>query len=157
MTRSDRPRVTIVMTVRERHAPTIAAIESIASNTAPPYRFIYLDVQSPEWLRALLRSRSEDCGLEVIRFDEPLWPQQARTRVVGSIGTDYVVFIDNDVQVEPGWLDALVACADDTGAGLVGPLYLWGTEKRRREYIWPAGSSARSMWEGEGCLTKPIN
>jgi GT2 family glycosyltransferase len=126
MTRGDHPRVTIVMTARERHAPTVAAIESIASNTAPPYRFIYLDVQSPDWLRALLKRRSGDWGLEVVRMDEPLWPQQARARIVGAVETDYVVFIDNDVQVEPGWLDALVACADDTGAGLVGPLYLWG-------------------------------
>ena len=46
--------------------------------------------------------------------------------MAGLIDTDYVIFIDNDVQVEEGWLDALVACADETGAGVVGPLYLWG-------------------------------
>ncbi|MDQ3268094.1 MAG: hypothetical protein M3P47_05140, partial [Pseudomonadota bacterium] len=36
---------------------------------------------------------------------------------------------DNDVQVEPGWLEKLIACADETGAGIVGPLYLWGDGK----------------------------
>jgi GT2 family glycosyltransferase len=122
----NRPRVTVVITERERHSLAEATIESIVSNTAPPYRLIYLDSCSPDWLRARLALRSGEWGLKVIRFDEPLWPQDARKRVASSIETDYVVFIDNDVQVEAGWLDALVACADETGAGVVGPLYLWG-------------------------------
>ena len=115
---------TIVMTVRERHALAAQAIESIIAHTARPYRFIYVDVQSPDWLREWLALRADELGLEVVRIDEPLWPQEARRRVVGMIDTDYVVFIDNDVQVEDGWLDSLVACADETSAGIVGPLYL---------------------------------
>ena len=114
------------MTARERHALAEASIESIVRATDRPYRFIYLDVQSPDWLRETLAHRADDWGLEVVRFDEPLWPHEARNLVVGSIATDYIVFIDNDVLVEAGWLDALVTCADETGAGIVGPLYLWG-------------------------------
>ncbi len=114
------------MTARERHSLAEAAIDSIVTDTAPPFRFMYLDVQSPEWLRETFAQRSAEWGLEVVRFDEPLWPQEARKRVAASVGTDYVVFIDNDVQVEQGWLDTLVKCADETGAGIVGPLYLWG-------------------------------
>ena len=120
------PRATIVMTARERHSLAETAIESVVADTVPPYRFMYLDVESPGWLRATLAQRADEWGLEVVRFDEPLWPQEARQRVAGAIDTDYVVFIDNDVQVEPGWLEALIACADETGAGIVGPLYLWG-------------------------------
>jgi glycosyltransferase involved in cell wall biosynthesis len=112
------------MIVRERQALAKSAIESIVAHTARPYRFIYVDVQSPDWLREWLALRADELGLEVVRIDEPLWPQEARRRVVGMIDTDYVVFIDNDVQVEDGWLDSLVACADETGAGIVGPLYL---------------------------------
>ena len=120
------PRATIVMTARERHALAEASIESIVSATNRPYRFMYLDVQSPDWLRETLARRSTEWGLEVLRFDEPHWPHEVRNRVVGTIDTDYVVFIDNDVLVDEGWLDALVACADETGAGIVGPLYLLG-------------------------------
>src|SRR5882672_11342487 len=120
------PRATIVMTARERHALAEASIESIISATHRPYRFMYLDVQSPDWLRETLARRSTEWGLEVLRFDEPYWPHEVRNRVVGTIDSDYVVFIDNDVLVDEGWLDALVACADETGAGIVGPLYLLG-------------------------------
>src|SRR5258708_32541579 len=103
------PRATIVMTARERHALAAASIESIVSGTRRPYRFMYLDVQSPVRLRETLARRSVEWGLEVVRFDEPLWPHEARNRVVDGIDTDYVVFIDNDVLVDEGWLDALVA------------------------------------------------
>jgi GT2 family glycosyltransferase len=119
-------RATIVMTARERHSLAEAAIESILSETAAPVRLLYVDVQSPPPLREALDERAAAGTLEVIRFDEPLWPQQARRRVMPRIATEYVVFIDNDVQVESGWLDALIRCADETGAGIVGPLYLIG-------------------------------
>jgi hypothetical protein len=120
------PRATLVMTARERHSLAEAAIDSVIAETRGAYRFIYVDVDSPAWLREVLAARESERRLEVVTFDEALWPQEARARVVDAIDTEYVVFIDNDVQVEDGWLDALIACADETGAGAVGPLYLWG-------------------------------
>ncbi|MEP7063337.1 MAG: glycosyltransferase [Betaproteobacteria bacterium] len=120
------PRVTIVMTARERHSLTVSAIESIVEKTRLPFRLIYVDCESPPWLREIFATRAETWGLEVVRIDEPLWPQQARARMAESIRTEYTVFIDNDVDVETGWLDSLLACADETGAGIVGPLYLAG-------------------------------
>src|SRR5215831_19644541 len=119
-------RATIVMTARERHSLAATALESIVQHTARPYRLMYVDCASPEWLRDMLDARAAEWGLDVVRFDQPLWPQQARHRVIDRIASDYTVFIDNDVLVEPGWLEALVACADETGAGIVAPLYLWG-------------------------------
>ena len=120
-----RCRVTLVMTARERHALSLRAIDSVRANTAPPFRFLYLDVQSPATLRAELQSRAAAGQIELRSFDEPLWPQAARRRVLDELAGDYVVFIDNDVVVAPGWLEALVRCADETGAGIVSPLYLW--------------------------------
>jgi hypothetical protein len=119
-------RATIVMTARERHSLTVSAIESIVANTRQPYRFVYADCGVPAWLHDALAANAARWQLETIRFDEPLWPQEARARLADSITTPYTVFIDNDVDVEEGWLDALVACADETGAGVVGPLYLIG-------------------------------
>ena len=114
------------MTARERHSLAEAAIDSVIADTRGSYRFIYVDVDSPAWLREVLAAHESARHLEVLRLDGPRWPQEARARVLDAIDTDYVVFIDNDVQVENGWLDALIACADETAAGAVGPLYLWG-------------------------------
>ena len=142
-------RATIVMTARERHSLAEAAIEAIVARTAAPYRFVYLDVQSPDPLREKLSRRGGEWGLEVVRFDEPLWPQEARNRLAASIDTDYAVFIDNDVIVEHGWLDALVACADETGAGIVGPLYLLG-DGRKPARIHMAGGKLTESTTPEG-------
>lgn len=38
------------------------------------------------------------------------------------MNTKYVVFIDNDVVVTPGWLQKLIECAEETGATVVSPL-----------------------------------
>lgn len=120
------PRATIVMTARERHGLTERAIDSILSNTARPFRLIYADGSTPDALRRRLQARSADGSFEILRVDAELWPTHIRRRVVGTVDTDYVVFVDNDVIVEPGWLEALVECADATNAGAVGPLYLIG-------------------------------
>jgi len=123
---SPAPRVTLLMTARERHRLTERAIDSILRNTACGYRLIYADGSTPDALRDRLRERAADGRLDVVRVDPELWPNDIRRQLIGSVDTEYVVFIDNDVIVEPGWLEALMACADETGAGAVGPLYLIG-------------------------------
>jgi hypothetical protein len=143
------PRATIVMTARERRSLTVPAIESIVASTARPCRFIYVDCGAPGWLRDALAANADRWGLEIARFDEPLWPHEARARLAGSIATPYTVFIDNDVDVEPGWLDALVACADETGAGVVGPLYLIG-DGIRPAVIHMAGGKLVEVVEAGG-------
>jgi hypothetical protein len=148
MPASGEPRATIVMTARERHSLTEAALDGIVADTSMPYRLMYLDCAAPGWLRDVLDARAAEWRLDVVRFDEPLWPQEARQRVVDRIATDYVVFIDNDVMVEPGWLEALVACADDTGAGIVAPLYLWGDGVRAPKIHMAGGKIVRTAIEG---------
>jgi hypothetical protein len=148
MPATNQPRVTIVMTARERHSLTEGVIDGIVSDTSLPHRFMYLDCASPAWLRDVLDTRAAEWHLEVVRFDEALWPQEARQRIVGRIATEYVVFIDNDVTVEPGWLKALVACADETGAGIVAPLYLLGDGVRPAKIHMAGGTLVRKEVPG---------
>ncbi|MFI4923555.1 MAG: glycosyltransferase family 2 protein [Vicinamibacteria bacterium] len=127
---ADKPRVTLVVTARERHGLTERTLASIVENTQAPYGFIYASGATPPALMARLRERAPALGLAIADVDPKLFPNQIRRQLIGAIDTDYVVFVDNDVVVEPGWLDALVACADETGAGAVGPLYLVGGDDR---------------------------
>jgi GT2 family glycosyltransferase len=122
------PQVTVVIPCRERYQLTEMMIEELVRNTRMPARLLYADTGDPDWLRAKIADRSQEWGLEVIRLDECLWPTQARRQIVDLIDTKYAVFIDNDVLVRPGWLEHLYECAEQTGAGIVGPLYLWGKD-----------------------------
>ena len=74
-------------------------------------------------LKQYLENASREKGFALVRTDEFLMPNQARNLVLDLVNTEYVVFVDNDILVAPGWLDALVRCADGTGAWAVGPLY----------------------------------
>ncbi len=120
------PRVTIVMTARERHGLTERSIDAIRRNTGIAYRLVYADGSTPEPLRRRLDARAAAGELGIAEVGPGLWPTEIRRALAGAIDTEYVAFVDNDVIVEPGWLEALVACADETGAGVVGPLYLIG-------------------------------
>lgn len=142
-------RVTLVMTARERHALSLRAIDSVLANTTAPFRFLYLDVQSPALLRAELQTRAAAGQFELRSFDEPLWPQAARRRVLDELTDEFVVFIDNDVVVEPGWLESLLGCADETGAGIVAPLYLW-SDGHQRPTIHMAGGRIVQHQEAGG-------
>ena len=115
------------MTMRERHGLTLTALDSIHRNTGIPYRLIYADNRIPPWLREELSRRAEDWHLEILEVEaEAVWPNQIRKQVAPLVGTPYVVFLDSDVWVAPGWLESLIACADETGAGIVCPIYLIG-------------------------------
>ena len=59
-----RPRVTLVMTVRERHRLTVRAIEAVLARTAPPYRLIFAHGELPRWLDAQLEELERAGRLE---------------------------------------------------------------------------------------------
>src|SRR5207249_8335576 len=58
------------------------------------------------------------------KTERHLVPNEARNIGLRRVRTRYVVFIDNDAVPAPGWLERMVECAEETGAWVVGPLYL---------------------------------
>jgi glycosyltransferase involved in cell wall biosynthesis len=117
---------TIAVIPRERFSFTQEALERLYAVTQPPFRLVYVDGGSPRHIRDYLKTQAQKHGFDLIRTDHYLSPNEARNLAARAVGTKYVVFIDNDVLVTPGWLDALVACAEETGAWVVGPLYCIG-------------------------------
>ena len=117
--------VTIAVVPRERFSFTSQALERVYAATTPP-RLLYVDGGSPRHIRQYLEGHARKHGFDLVRTDHYLSPNQARNLAARIVRTKYVVFIDNDVLVTPGWLDALVACAEETGAWAVGPLYCIG-------------------------------
>jgi GT2 family glycosyltransferase len=117
---------TIVVSPRERFSVAVASLESIARHTAQPYELIYVDGNSPRPVQARLAEIAARNGYKVVRSDHYLPPNHARNLALPHVRTPYVVFIDNDVVVSPGWLWRLVDCAENTGAAIVSPLICQG-------------------------------
>lgn len=119
---STEPKVTIIVVPRERFSCTSQSLESIYEYTDIPFKLVYIDGNSPQKVRFYLEEKAEEKQFKLIRTDYYPYPNQARNLGLGHVTTEYVVFIDNDVVVSSGWLTALVQCAEETGATIVGPL-----------------------------------
>jgi GT2 family glycosyltransferase len=117
--------VTIIVVPRERFSYTRESLESIYENTDYPFKLIYVDGASPSHVRDYLVAKANeksDKEFQLIRTEHYLSPNHARNLGLREVTSKYVVFIDNDVVVTPGWLKAMVDCAKETGATVVSPL-----------------------------------
>jgi GT2 family glycosyltransferase len=120
------PAVTVVVVPRERFSRALESLERLYEVTDTPFDLVYVDGRSPRKVRDHLRAASEEHGFTLLREERYLAPNRARNLALPHVHTPYVVFMDNDLLVTPGWLDALVDCAEETGAWAVGPLYFEG-------------------------------
>jgi GT2 family glycosyltransferase len=116
------PIVTLVVVPRERFSYTQESLESIYEHTEFPFKLIYVDGNSPQKVRRYLETQAQEKDFKLIRTDYYLSPNHARNIGLSHVDTKYLVFVDNDVVFSPGWLKALVNCAEETGAAVVGPL-----------------------------------
>ncbi|MGD1857243.1 MAG: glycosyltransferase family 2 protein [Leptolyngbyaceae cyanobacterium] len=116
------PNVTLIVVPRERFSYAQTSLNSLYDHTQLPFKLIYVDGNSPKGLQQFLKQQSEERGFKLVRTNQYLYPNQARNIGLHHADTEYIVFVDNDVVVSPGWLTALVNCADETGAAVVGPL-----------------------------------
>ncbi len=116
------PKVTLVIVPRERFSCAQASLESIYEHTQIPFNLVYVDGNSPPAVQRYLAHQAQEKQFHLIRTDYYLHPNQARNLGAAAVQTPYLVFVDNDVMVTPGWLKALIDCAEETGAAVVGPL-----------------------------------
>jgi GT2 family glycosyltransferase len=136
---------TILVTPREQFSKAKVSLESILACTAPEVPLVYIDGNSPPRLARYLKDRAAKHRFTLIRTEHFLAANQARNLGLPHVHTKYVAFIDNDVSVTPGWLDKLVACAEETGASVVGPLYL--IDDPTKQIIHTAGAELRIVEE----------
>ena len=120
------PQVSIVVVPRERFSLARKGLERLLQHTALPFNLIYVDGGSPPTVQRYLRTQAERKNFRLLRTDHYLSPNQARNLGLRLVESKYLVFLDNDVFVTPGWLEALVECADTTDAWVVAPLYCVG-------------------------------
>jgi GT2 family glycosyltransferase len=125
-TAAEAPEVTIVVVPRERFSVALRSLDTLYQHTDHPFDLVYVDGNSPALLRDRLRHEAARRAFRLLRTEHYLSPNRARNLGVREATTPYVVFVDNDVIVTPGWLEALISCAHDTGAWVVGPLAFEG-------------------------------
>lgn len=139
------PAVTIVVVPRERFSAARRSLQSIVENTRVPFELVYVDAGSPPRVQRRLESIAREHGFSYVRVSGYWPPNRARNLGLTHVTTPYVAFLENDVLVSPGWLGALIECAEQTDAWLVGPLYLQGHPDLGRIHM--AGGMSRIVEE----------
>jgi GT2 family glycosyltransferase len=121
------PTVTVVIVPRERFGHALRSLASVLATVDPTVDVVYVDGNSPPAIAAELETVARTRGMRLMRHDRFLSPNEARNLGLAEVRTRYAVCIDNDGEFEPGWLDLLVRCAEETGAWAVAPLYFEGS------------------------------
>ncbi|MEO6913836.1 MAG: glycosyltransferase [Candidatus Baltobacteraceae bacterium] len=141
------PDVTILVVPREQFSKTAQSLESIYAHTSTPFSLVYIDGNSPAKVRRYLERQSKARGFTLVRQDRYLSANEARNIGLPYCSGQYIAFIDNDVEVTPGWLESLMECARETNAAVVGPLYYLGDP--RDHVIHTAGADLSIVTSGE--------
>lgn len=146
------PLVTVMVSPREGHSHAETSLRSVLADDTAPFELIYVDILSPPETTAVIDGLVAERGGRIIRHDTWLPPATARKRALGEVRTKYVLFVDNDVLVEAGCFGRLLACAEETGAALVGPLYLEGGDGQPA-IVHMAGGVLRRTEGDDGAIT----
>jgi GT2 family glycosyltransferase len=139
------PKVTLVVVPRERFSYTCESLESIYQHTHYPFELVYVDGNSPKPTQQYLQEQAQAKQFKLVRTDYYLSPNQARNIGLQYVETEYVVFVDNDIHVAPGWLKKLVDCAEEESATVVCPLVCIGQNLHSKVHL--AGGEARIFLE----------
>lgn len=126
MTETAETLATVIVTQRERFGMTEESLDSLYDHIDANVKVVVVDGNSPPSKKAYLERAAKVRGFTLIRRENFLTPNQARNIGAAAAQTRYVAFVDNDVIYSDGWLDKLIACAEETGAAVVAPLICHG-------------------------------
>jgi len=133
MTRS--AATTIAIVPHEKFSVTRQSLQSVLTGTPEPYRLVYVDGGSPRRVAQYLEAQARIHDFTLIRTEHFLQPNEGRNLALAYVDTEFVVLLDNDVVVDPGWLTQLERCAHETGAAVVSPLCCIGPVVHARVHL----------------------
>ena len=122
---------TIVVSPRERYSSILPSLESLFSTISSDVPVIVVEGSTPRAIRRRLRELNELRPFTHVPLGYMVTPNEARNIGMRMASTPYVVLSDNDIEYEPGWLEALERNALESGADAVAPLIFIGPSEAK--------------------------
>jgi GT2 family glycosyltransferase len=135
------PLITVIIPVHGQWAMTSRCLHSLVNaRTDLPIDVLVIDDASDDETPSHVGGVQ---GLHTIRLDENVGFTRACNVAAAEAKGDYIVFLNNDTEVQPGWLDALyetVTSSDDIGIVGARLLYPDGTLQEAGGIIFADGN-----------------
>ena len=125
----------------DRWDDTVAAVASVQQQSVLPHEIILVIDHNPE---LLIRARESISGATVIENSQTRGLGGGRNTGVAAAEGDVIVFLDDDAEAEPDWLEQLLAGYDTDGVVGVGGASVPAWRSRRPswfpdEFNWVVG------------------
>lgn len=115
--------VDIIVCVHNALDDVSGCLTALIAKTVPPYRIIIVDDGSNRQTQAFIDDFIIGQPVRLIRHAQALGYTLAANAGMQASTADFVVLLNSDTIVTDGWLDRMIACANDANdIGLVGPL-----------------------------------
>lgn len=124
--------LTVIIPTRNRHASLKLALQSLSSQTFHHSRFEVIVVDNGPSCKSAEVTKDFLCSIGNLFYAEEPSPglHNARHRGMREARTDRLVFVDDDIEAFPGWLEGVWEGFAHHGAVMVGGKNLpkWGSE-----------------------------
>ncbi len=138
----DHPAASIIVSGGNRPSDSLACLRALQKNTpAASFEVALISTLPPEVTDRVVRPGP---GLSIIPYNRESDTQKAIAVAIASSVGRYLVLLDDHVEVQPGWLAALLEIADgDPAVGAVGPKVVFpsGQLCEAGAIVWNDGST----------------
>ena len=118
------PLATVVVVGRDRWTQAPATLDLLLARTHPRHDVVVVDARAPRAVAAAFDRRAESGRVRVVRRSRHLAANEARNLGADGARTEWLAFVENDVVLSDGWLDALLTAGEARGAASAYPVYL---------------------------------
>ena len=118
--------ISIVVVQRERFSSVIESLHSLFVTIDKNIDVVVVEGASPTSIRKELLDLQRLRPFKLISKDYFITPNEARNIGLKSVGSEYIVFADNDIVYQADWLNHLYKNAQLNNSDFVGPLICIG-------------------------------
>lgn len=137
-----RPRVAAIVLNYNGREVTLQALRSLLAMTYSDFEVLHVDNGSSDGSSEAVAEALP--GVVPVRLEENRGPGGGINRGIETAlrrGCDYLLLLNNDIEVSPSMLDELISVAEtDPGIGIVGPKIYYHA---RPDRLWSAGGAIR--------------